>query len=188
MIFPVPPAGLASGLRCRKAPIGYASGSRTDVWSRNGKSAVVTTPAEQLDRVALHPAIVRVRLASVGSLPYFSAGVGSRITLFQACATFTCVTVHLVTRHYGRLARGIARRSFASKASAASSPPRLHRLLPARPRVAGRVSNPTQDTRLFSRCTEKCGLTQLKVRQTIRVRRRISLAELPQHPAGYQRN
>ena len=80
-----------------------------------------------------------------GSLPRFLERVGFRIALFEACSAFTHVTACILARPL--------KGSDTSKASAASSPPRLLRLLPAGATFAGWASHPLKD-RAFARRTE----------------------------------
>lgn len=75
--------------------------------------------------------------------------VGFRITLFEACSTFTRVTACTIAKSLEGPST--------PKASTASLPPRLLRLLPAGATVAGRVSHPLEDS-AFSRRTKIKGL------------------------------
>jgi hypothetical protein len=82
------------------------------------------------------------------SLPRITGRVGFRITLFEACSAFTHVTACILAKSPSV--------TLYTKASAASLPPRLLRLLPAGAKVTGRGSHPLKD-RAFARRTAKSG-------------------------------
>ena len=95
--------------------------------------AVATTPAES---TSAYFARFPVNL----SLPRFLERVGFRITLFEASSAFTHVTACI-------LAKPLTGPT-TPKASAASLPPRLLRLLPAGAKAAGWGSHPLKDRAL----------------------------------------
>jgi hypothetical protein len=103
--------------------------------------AIVNTPAESIGaRFA--------RFSIDDSLPRNLGGSASSITHFEACSTFTRVTACMIAKSLEEPST--------PKASTASLPPPLLRLLPAGATVAGRGSHPLEDS-AFSRRTKYAG-------------------------------
>jgi hypothetical protein len=108
--------------------------------------AIVTTPAESVGACFAHFPIN-------DSLPRIPAGSAHRFTHFEACSTFTRVTACMIAKSLEGPST--------PKASTASLPPPLLRLLPAGATVAGRDSHPLNDS-AFARRTETSGLDQVR--------------------------
>jgi hypothetical protein len=111
--------------------------------------AIVTTPAESVGACFAHFPIN-------DSLPRIPAGSAHRFTHFEACSTFTRVTACMIAKSLEGPST--------PKASTASLPPPLLRLLPAGATVAGRDSHPLNDS-AFARRTETSGLAHLSRKQ-----------------------
>ena len=136
---PVPPSLALAGVWLDVRPV---HGKGLPVLPRSSCADMPSPLSRRIGRL-------RSSLASpaLAAFPEIKIGSASALVIFGTCSAFThvmaCQLVESPTR------------PSTSKASAASLPPRLLRLLPAGAKIAGRGSHPLKD-RAFARRTNLC--------------------------------